>query len=126
MNSLVKKIEGFLDIKNITWIEKRTYDSAKTIFREAVDSDFLDQSFQKVLLRNSKGKIYHKNLVVTEKLFLVFDEKLRKLEKNLSDEWISYQRKAASDENYESLDEETKKRVDNFRKYLNDDQYAWD
>ena len=126
MDSLVKKIEGFLETKNITWIERRVYDSAKTIYRPAIDNDFLDQSFQKLVLKNAKGKIYNKHLVATEKLFLVFDGKLRKLEKNLSDEWMTYQRKVASDENYESLDEQTKQRVDNFRKYLNDDQYAWD
>lgn len=126
MVSLVKRIEGFLESKKISWPERKVYDSAKAVYRSAVDNDFLDQSFQKVALKNAKGKTYHKHLVATEKLFLVFDGKLKKLEKNLSDEWMAYQKKVASDENYESLDEETKQRVENFRKYLNEDQYAWD
>ena len=122
MDSLVKKMDRFLETQKITWIDKRVYDSAKTIYRPAVDKDFLDQSFQKVLLRNAKGKIFNKFLVATEELFLVFDEQLRKLEKNISAEWIKYQTKFAENQE-DDMEEPNKEGKKKFSKYIDEDKY---
>ena len=117
MDSLVRKIEGFLETKKISWIERRVYDSAKAIYIPAVDKDFLDQSFQKVVLRNAQGKTYHKLLVATEKLFLVFDSKLKGLEKDLSYDWKVYQTKIDKMRSVEGS------RGENFHKYLDEEKY---
>ena len=122
MQSLVKKIEGFLETKNITWINRNSYD----FYRPANDKDFEGQKFVKVILKNEKGKNYRKQLVVSEKLFLVFDEKITRLEKDLSGEWAKYQEQVAREEAEASFDEDTKEKITNFNKYLNEDQYAWD
>ena len=113
MKKLVDKIDGFLESQKITWLDKNCFD----LYRSANDTDFEEQKFAKIVLKNQKGKKYRKQVIVSEELFLVFDEQLTKLEKDLSKEWKKYQEKIDFNE------KQTTSKTRNFNKYLDEEKY---
>jgi len=115
--------EGFLETKKIKWVDKSIYDEGEMMFRVATDDDFNGKSFIKAALKNSKGNFHNKNLLVTEKLFLVFDAKLRGLEKDMSDAWKNYLAKFDSIQQEVPVDQQPKGKARRYSKYLDESKY---
>lgn len=123
MERMVRRVEGFLETKKITWIDKHIYDEGEMMFRAATDDDFNGKNFVKAALKNSKGNFHNKNLLVTGKLFLVFDSKLRTLEKDLSDAWQTYLDKCSKNEQAQAENDQPKGKTKKYSKYLDESKY---
>ena len=121
MKNAVRNIKGFLESKGVEWVGNKLFDSDFAGYREAKDEDFDEQAIETVKLKNSKGEILTKQILVTDNLFLIFRAVGTKLEADLSNEWITYQKKVKYDEAFDKLDDEAKERLENFREYLKED-----
>lgn len=121
MEKIAKKIDGFLKTKNIEWYDQGMYDAPEMMFRKAEDEDFDGKHFVKLSLLSQKGNYCHKNLMVTDTLFLMFDEKLKEMQRDWSKDWQEYQKQLSIDKKLDSVDAEVEERLNNFREYLKED-----
>lgn len=93
MGYMVKYIKGFLETKNIEWIDQLVFEPGNCIFRKAKEEDFNGKMLQIVKLQKSDGNTIIKTLFVNENTFLVFGVKGRRLENDLTIEWKDYMAK---------------------------------
>ena len=122
MKNIVEYIDGFLKKKNIEWEHNREIFRYADEFcpRSAIDEDFDFSKKRLIELYLGDGEsISYKPTLITENLFLIFDEKKSCLKYEFSSEWKNYLSSIAHQKDKKHLE----KKFNNFKKDLDADSF---